>query len=243
MRVSNTVIIKGNKHGITVVLNGDDSFADLKNSVREKFRQSAAFFGKADMALAFEGRFLSEDQQIQLMEIIQEETEMNILCIVDLDKDRDALFEAAVKTQTELQEEIPGTTTAHNNNAGGTSEGLFYKGTLRSGQVLECETSIIIIGDVNPGAKILSTGNIVILGALKGTAYAGASGNEACFVAALDMNPVQIKIGNIIGRSEDKGILASIRERKKVAAEPQVATISDGHILIEPITKNTFNNI
>ena len=98
MRVSNTVIIKGNKHGITVVLNGDDSFADLKNSVREKFRQSAAFFGKADMALAFEGRFLSEDQQIQLMEIIQEETEMNILCIVDLDKDRDALFEAAVKT-------------------------------------------------------------------------------------------------------------------------------------------------
>lgn len=117
MRVSNTVIIKGNKHGITVVLNGDDSFADLKNSVREKFRQSAAFFGKADMALAFEGRFLSEDQQIQLMEIIQEETEMNILCIVDLDKDRDALFEAAVKTQTELQEEMPGTTTAHNNNA------------------------------------------------------------------------------------------------------------------------------
>ena len=48
--MSNTVIIKGNKHGITVVLNGDDSFADLKNSVREKFRQSAAFFGKADMA-------------------------------------------------------------------------------------------------------------------------------------------------------------------------------------------------
>ena len=49
--MSNTVIIKGNKHGITVVLNGDDSFADLKNSVREKFRQSAAFFGKAVLRL------------------------------------------------------------------------------------------------------------------------------------------------------------------------------------------------
>ena len=65
--MSNTVIIKGNKHGITVVLNGDDSFADLKNSVRENSDRSAAFFGKADMALAFEGRFLSEDQQIQLI--------------------------------------------------------------------------------------------------------------------------------------------------------------------------------
>ena len=108
---------------------------------------------------------------------------------------------------------------------------------------MECETSIVIIGDVNPGAKIVSAGNIVILGSLKGTAYAGASGNEDCFVVALDMNPVQIKIGSIIGRSEDKGILASIRERRKVAAEPQIATVSDGHILIEPITKNTFNNI
>ena len=80
------------------------------------------------MALRLKSRFLSEDQQIQLMEIIQEETEMNILCIVDLDKERDALFEAAVKTQTELQEEMPGTTTAHNNNTGGTSKFIFYKG-------------------------------------------------------------------------------------------------------------------
>ncbi len=83
----------------------------------------------------------------------------------------------------------------------------------------------------------------MVLGALKGTAYAGASGNEECFVVALDMNPVQIKIGGIIGRCEDKGILASIRERKRAVAEPQVATVSGGHILIEPITKNAFHNI
>ena len=155
--------------------------------MREKFRQSAAFFGKADMALAFEGRFLSEDQQIQLMEIIQEETEMNILCIVDLDKDRDALFEAAVKTQTELQEEMPGTTTAHNNTAGGTSEGLFYKGTLRSGQVLESETSVIVLGDVNPGGRIISAGNVIVLGSLRGNVFAGANGDEHAFVVALEI--------------------------------------------------------
>ncbi len=83
----------------------------------------------------------------------------------------------------------------------------------------------------------------MILGALKGTAFAGAAGNETCFVAALDMNPVQIKIGTVIGRSEDKKLRVSIRERRKTSAEPQVASVSDGHILIEPITKNTFNNI
>lgn len=56
--MSNTVIIKGNKHGITVVLNGDDSFADLKNSVREKFRQSAAFFGKLIWHLRLKAGFV-----------------------------------------------------------------------------------------------------------------------------------------------------------------------------------------
>lgn len=62
----------------------------------------------------------------------------------------------------------------------------FIKGTLRSGQVLESETSIIILGDVNPGATVVSKGNVVVLGALKGTIHAGATGNEASFVAALN---------------------------------------------------------
>lgn len=240
MRVSNTVIIKGNKHGITVVLNGDDSFADLKNSVREKFRQSAAFFGKADMALAFEGRFLSEDQQIQLMEIIQEETEMNILCIVDLDKDRDALFEAAVKTQTELQEEMPGATTAHNNNAGGTSEGLFYKGTLRSGQVLESETSVIVLGDVNPGGRIISAGNVIVLGSLRGNVFAGANGDEHAFVVALEMNPMQIKIADVIARSSDS---APKKKSKNKGVMPKISFVEDGNIYIEDLTSDILEDI
>ena len=52
----------------------------------------------------------------------------------------------------------------------------FYKGNLRSGQVLESYSNITLIGDVNPGAKIISHGSIVILGSLKGNACAGAAG-------------------------------------------------------------------
>lgn len=226
--MSQPVIIKSNKYGINLILDPDVPFQELLRCIADKFLESEKFFKNARMAISFEGRQLSESEECQILDTIAQKTSIHIACIIDNDEVREQY------TKQKLDECL----SAESGNVG-----RFYKGTLRSGQVLECETSIIIIGDVNPGAKILSTGNIVILGALKGTAYAGASGNEACFVAALDMNPVQIKIGNIIGRSEDKGILASIRERKKVAAEPQVATISDGHILIEPITKNTFNNI
>ncbi|MDE7061623.1 MAG: septum site-determining protein MinC, partial [Lachnospiraceae bacterium] len=103
-------------------------------------------------------------------------------------------------------------------------------------------TSLIILGDVNPGAKVIAKGNIVVLGSLKGNAYAGAAGNPHAFVAALDMDPVQIKIGNVIGRSSDCGPLSAIKNRKR-SMEPQIAVVEEDSILIEPITKGLLNNI
>lgn len=97
---------------------------------------------------------------------------------------------------------------------------------------------------MNPGAKIISKGSIVVLGALKGTAYAGANGNEQSFVAALEMDPIQIKIGEIIARSADKAPVPKRRIKKeKITVEPQVAIVKDGNIYIEPITKGLLNNI
>lgn len=116
------------------------------------------------------------------------------------------------------------------------SDGRFYKGTLRSGQVLESETSIVILGDVNPGATVVSKGNVVVLGALKGTIHAGAAGNESCFVAALNMMPMQIRIGDCIARSADGPMT-------KGATEPMIAYTENGNIYMEPITKEVINDI
>ena len=91
-------------------------------------------------------------------------------------------------------------------------------------------------------ASIIAKGNIVVLGSLRGNAYAGAAGDEHTFVAALDMDPVQIKIGNVIGRSSDRGPLSAIKNRRKTL-EPQVAVVMDDSILIEPITSGLLMNI
>lgn len=226
--MSQPVIIKSNKYGINLILDSTLPFQELLNCITDKFLESERFFKNARMAISFEGRELSPEEEYRIIDTISKKTTIHIVCVIDNDEYREQYTKRKIDEYTEAE-------TANT--------GRFYKGTLRSGQVLESETSIIIIGDVNPGAKIASNGNIVVLGALKGTAYAGASGNEGCFVAALDMSPVQIKIGDVIGRSEDKGILAALKERKKTAAEPQVATVSNGHILLEPITRNTFNNL
>ena len=111
--------------------------------------------------------------------------------------------------------------------------------------MISSESSVTIIGDVNPGAKIISQGNIVILGALKGNAHAGCMGDRSCFIFALDMQPIQIQIGDLIAKSPDKPEpkRRTLRKAKQPEVEAQIAIAKDGYIYIEPITKNILNTI
>ena len=131
--MDNAVIIKGNKYGIVVVLDNELSFPELKIKIRKKFKESYKFFEKAEMAISFEGRELDNDEQREVLDIIGEETELHVICIVDNDKKREEIFK---KSLDEKLMELSNTT------------GQFYKGNLRSGQVLESETSIIVIGEI-----------------------------------------------------------------------------------------------
>ena len=229
--MSKPVMLKSNKDGINLILDEHMDFEELLKCILDKFKESEGFFKNAKMAISFEGRKLTQEEEFRIIETITDNTSVNIICILD----NDALKEELIRQKVERFEE---------EQAGKTGE--FYKGTLRSGQVLDCESSIIILGDINPGAKVISKGNIVVLGALKGNAYAGANGNEQAFVAALVMDPIQIKIGDVIARSADKVQEGKKRKKKHsadVEVDPQVAIVKDGNIYIEPITKGLLNNI
>ena len=80
----------------------------------------------------------------------------------------------------------------------GTSETTFHKGSLRSGQRLEVDSSVVIIGDVNAGAEVIATDNIVVIGNLRGLAHAGAKGNKEAIIAASTLDAVQLRISNIV---------------------------------------------
>ncbi len=219
--MDNPVIIKGNKYGIIVVLDSDMSFTELKIKIREKFKESSDFFDNAKMGISFEGRELTNEEQREILNIIGEETSLHIVCVIDTDKEIEETFK---KTLDEKLMELSNTT------------GQFYKGNLRSGQVLESESSIIVIGDVNPGASIVSKGNIIVLGTLRGTVFAGASGNQHSFVVALSMQPGQIRIAESIARSPDNPVVED-------AKEPKIAFLEEGNIYIEPLNKDAINDI
>lgn len=221
------VIIKSGTNGISVVLDKELPFSDLLEYIAKKFKESAKFFKNAKVALTIEGRELTEEQERAILNIISENSELEVICLLDKDEMRNQMYKKAV------EEKIA---------ARSTKDGQFYKGTLRSGQVFEAESSIIILGDVNPGATVISTGNIVVLGTLKGTAYAGGNGNLSAFVVALEMNPVQIRIGNIIARSSD-AMKGFSKKKNKKDIDPKIAFVEDNNIYIESITKEILNDI
>ena len=82
------------------------------------------------------------------------------------------------------------------------SETKFNKGSLRSGQKIEYEGSVVIIGDVNSGAEVIAGENIVILGELRGLAHAGAKGNKSAIIATNKIDCPQIRIADKIKEFE-----------------------------------------
>ena len=82
------------------------------------------------------------------------------------------------------------------------SDTIFHKGALRSGQKIEYEGSIVVIGDVNGGAEVIAGENIIVLGVLRGLAHAGAKGNKQAIIAAEKIESPQIRISNIIKEIE-----------------------------------------
>ncbi len=83
-----------------------------------------------------------------------------------------------------------------------TSETKFHRGSLRSGNKIEYEGSLVILGDVNAGAEVLAGENIVVLGILRGMAHAGAKGNKEAIIAAASIESAQLRIANIIKEIE-----------------------------------------
>jgi len=102
---------------------------------------------------------------------------------------------------------------------------LFLHETVRSGRSVVHEGHVIILGDVNPGAQVIATGNVVVWGRLRGMVHAGAGGDSAAMICALDLNPTQLRIGDQIAVAPDDSHAASV---------PEQASVRDGQIVAEP---------
>lgn len=219
--MKHAVKIKSFQNGLSVFLDEEMDFQELLKETALKFKESKHFFSGAKMALSLEGRKLSEEEENQIVDVILTNSGLDIICLIGKDDETNQSFLKAVQQAEGMQED---------------NSGQFYRGTLRNGQLLETEKSIVVIGDVNPGASIISQKDIIILGGLYGEAYAGGNGEEGHFVVALEMSPQKLKIGDFKYISAEKSKW-SIRPK----VQPKIAFVKNGRVVAEPLTKESLN--
>lgn len=174
--------MKSSRYGIVIRFNPDMPYEELLDAVKARFEASAHFFAHADMAVEFTGRSFTNEEELQIVETMEEASGIRILCIIDKSDSAEKMYKRVLDESREALH---------------AKDGMFYKGTLRGRQILESETSIVIIGDVEEGATVVSRGNVVVTGTVYGTILAGAGDNYEAVIAALRMNPRKLKIGDI----------------------------------------------
>lgn len=223
----NAVIVKSFRNGIALYLDGNMEFEQLLQEVADKFKESKEFFRDATVAVSFEGRDLSFEEEDRLIEAVRVNSHLNITCIVGEDEEKSRIYGKALEDYRRKREEEE-------------SVGQFYRGTLRKGQILETESSIIVLGDVNPGSSVIAAGDIVVLGSLRGNAYAGGNGRPGHYVAALEMAPQKIKIGDFkYITNEKQRMTRSAGHPPKI--QPQTAYVEKERIVLKPITNELLN--
>lgn len=107
---------------------------------------------------------------------------------------------------------------------------FLYKQTLRSGQVLRYDGSIVILGDVHAGSEVIAGGDVIVWGELKGIAHAGYNGNNFAEVRAMKVEAIQLRIGDFIARRPDR--IYNHKLTESPFPKPEVARVADGEIKI-----------
>lgn len=218
--MSNYVMIKSFPNGISLHMDPDIPFEKLLIEIEDKFADSEKFFRGNRLALSLEGRDLDEEQEKEIVKAITSKGGLNIVCLIGKDKEKDDLYLRAIhQTAPVHQEECPI---------------QFYKGNMTGGQVLESKKSLIILGNVEAGCRVISDHDIIVIGALEGEASAGNDGEENHFVLALTMKPEKLRIAEIKYK-EAKGF------RKKKTKLPQLATVDNAQVVIQDVTKELLN--
>jgi septum site-determining protein MinC len=176
------------------------------------------------MALAIEGRLLSPSEEIGILNVIHENSDLKIICIVGKNEETNRNFIKAInRVDRELAEE---------------GDGQFVRGSLKKHETFETEKSVIVLGDVCRGSRVISAKNVIVLGGLYGEAYAGANGRQGAFVAALEMQPEELRIGDFKYIQQNSRVKRGFPRKE----QPKIAYVKNDQITIEVLAKDKLSD-
>ena len=177
--MKNCISINLKKDEIVIKISEQAEQADIVANLKKKLPELKKLYKDEKTPILVTGKVLKNKEIDQIRELIKEKIDVEI----DFDVPKGLGLHSIKKT---FEKEIA------------VSETRFHRGSLRSGQKIETEGSIVIIGDINSGAEVIASDNIIVQGALRGLAHAGAKGNKQAIITAGLVDTVQIRIANVV---------------------------------------------
>lgn len=201
------IMIKGVKEGLLFLLNDQCTFEALLAELQyklEKTHQQLLSGPLVHIHVKLGARVIDEEQKEQLSNIIRSQGNLMIASIESdapqVDSGKEPLSQLHVVT-----------------------------GIVRSGQTLEHDGDLLLIGDVNPGGTLLCTGDIYVMGALRGMAHAGIDGRSDAIIATSLMKPTQLRIADVVSRPPEEWITGD--------AAMEFAYLDDGQMRIDKLSQ------
>jgi septum site-determining protein MinC len=215
------VSFKGTVNGLTIIMKEEENFASVLDQIEKKVASAGRFFKGVTLDVKYRGRKLTKEEEGKVYQLLATKSGATIKSFSE-DTEAQTIPQVEVKPQPQNKIKM------RNYFFKGINEGItkFYKGTVRSGQLINFDGNLVIIGDVNPGGEIVAAGNVVVMGTLRGIVHAGADGNTEAVVVALNLQPTQLRIANVITRSPDE-----IDNRN--AFIPELAYVKDSMVYID----------
>ena len=219
--------IKGLKSGPTFLFDEHAAFPDIIHAVEEELARSKGFFRDSPVVLYFGDRTLRKEEWRELKEILHRERLLLRYAVAAATPSRDLLYKEGLTVRDSLL--LPGQEKQAAPVEAVTTRGtaLYLRRSLRSGQSEVFEGDVMLVGDINQGAEVIAGGDAIIFGTLRGMVHAGYPDNRDAVVIALNLMPLQLRIGPFIARA-DEG------QNHRRVPRPEVARVKDERIVIEP---------
>lgn len=179
------VLFEKKEKTLTITMNPSSSYAQIKEKMQQVLEASEDVFDGVEGPVILCGKRLQDHEEREVLDLLCQKTDLEI--VVEKPK------KMGVATINNIFEED---TTI--------SEAKVFYGTVRSGQRIEYEGTVIVLGDVNAGSEVVAEKNIIVVGHIRGYVHAGAKGNRDAFIAASEIEPTQLRIADLVWKAEEK---------------------------------------
>ena len=228
--MDDSITLKGIKEGLLVTIKPDNKWTDVMGRLTTLIDSQGSFFRGARFTLSVGPREVRSHELANLQKLLAKRDVALLAVLSESATTMGSARKLGLKTDlAQVQLESPPVEAEVlkpppiDPEERGT-DGVLIKHTIRNGRTVHCDGHVVVLGDVNAGAQVIATGDVVVWGRVSGIVHAGAGGDESAVVCALYLAPTQLRIAGYITISP---------EDKRRKPKPERALVRNGRIEAE----------